>query len=114
MTPDHFVAKWAASRLKERSAAHEHFIDLCYLLGELTPAEADSRGDWYCFERGASRTDGGNGWADVWRKGHFAWEYKGKHKDLNIAFAQLQLSISLFLGQSFHQFVTRLSSQTLA
>jgi hypothetical protein len=90
MTPDHFVAKWAASRLKERSAAHEHFIDLCYLLGELTPAEADSRGDWYCFERGASRTDGGTGWADVWRKGHFAWEYKGKHKDLNNAFAQLQ------------------------
>lgn len=29
-----------AAHLKERSAAQEHFIDLCRLLGEPTPAEA--------------------------------------------------------------------------
>ena len=28
------------------------------------------------------RPSGGNGWADVWMRGHFGWEYKGKHKDL--------------------------------
>jgi type II restriction/modification system DNA methylase subunit YeeA len=25
----------------------------------------------------------------VWKRGHFAWEYKGKHKDLDTAYAQL-------------------------
>ncbi|WP_415751271.1 type IIL restriction-modification enzyme MmeI [Burkholderia cenocepacia] len=33
------------------------------------------------------RVDGG---ADVWRRHCFAWEYKGKHKDLTTAFSQLQ------------------------
>ena len=44
MTPGEFIAKWRASELKERSAAQEHFIDLCRLLGEPTPAEADPTG----------------------------------------------------------------------
>ena len=34
MTPSAFIKKWKASNLKERSAAHEHFIDLCRLLDE--------------------------------------------------------------------------------
>ena len=41
MTPTAFIAKWRISALNERSAAQEHFIDLCRLLGEPTPAEAD-------------------------------------------------------------------------
>lgn len=89
MTPDRFVEKWRASSLKERSAAQEHFIDLCALLDERTPAEADPDGSWYTFEKGASKTGGGDGYADVWRRDCFAWEYKGKHKDLHAAFAQL-------------------------
>jgi type II restriction/modification system DNA methylase subunit YeeA len=90
LTPQQFAKKWTTSTLKERSAAQEHFLDLCHMLGESTPAEVDPHGEWYCFERGAKKTGGGDGWADVWRKGHFAWEYKGKHKDLNVAFSQLQ------------------------
>ena len=90
MTPKEFIAKWHASELKERSAAHEHYIDLCRLLDEPTPAEADPTGDWYCFERGARKDTGGGGWADVWKRHHFAWEYKGKHADLNAAFNQLR------------------------
>ncbi len=43
-----FIAKWHASELKERSTAQEHFIDLCRLLGEPTPAEADPKGHHYC------------------------------------------------------------------
>ena len=35
MTSDTFIAKWQGSELKERSAAQEHFIDLCRLLGAL-------------------------------------------------------------------------------
>ena len=26
----------------------------------------------------------------MWKRGHFGWEYKGKKKDLNAAYAQLQ------------------------
>ncbi len=90
MTPGAFIAKWRASELKERSAAQEHFIDLCRLLGEPTPAEADPTGERYCFERGARKDGGGDGWADVWKRHCFAWEYKGKHADLDAAFNQLR------------------------
>ena len=90
MTPGEFIVKWRASELKERSASQEHFIDLCRLLGESTPAEADPVGDRYCFERGARKDTGGDGWADVWKRHHFAWEYKGKHANLDAAFKQLR------------------------
>ena len=74
MTPIEFITKWRASELKERSAAQEHCIDLCRLLGEPTPAETDPTGEQYCFERGARKDTGGDGWADVWKRHHFAWE----------------------------------------
>ena len=90
MTPYEFITKWRASELKESSASQEHFINLCGLLGEPTPAEADPTGDRYCFERGARKDTGGDGWADVWKRHCFAWEYKGKHADLDAAFAQLR------------------------
>lgn len=89
MTPQEFIRKWTLSALKERSGAQEHFIDLCRMLGQPTPAEADPDGTWYTFEKGATKYGGGDGWADVWKKGHFAWEYKGKHKDLAAAYEQL-------------------------
>jgi hypothetical protein len=90
LTVDGFIRKWRAVELKERSAAQEHFLDLCHLLGEPSPAEADPAGNFYCFERGATKTSGGEGWADVWKRGHFGWEYKGKRKNLEAAFGQLQ------------------------
>ena len=91
MSPHEFISKWRASELKERSAAQEHFIDLCRLLNEPTPAEADPTGEVYCFERGARKDTGSDGWADVWKRHHFAWEYKGKRADLDAAFGQLRL-----------------------
>ena len=90
VTPLEFSTKWKASTLKERSGSQSHFNDICQLLGEPTPTDVDPDGTWYTFERGARKTGGGDGWADVWKKGCFAWEYKGKHKDLTAAFAQLQ------------------------
>ncbi|HUE70288.1 MAG TPA: DNA methyltransferase [Pirellulaceae bacterium] len=89
MTPQQFIAKWQAANLSERSACQQHFLDLCDLLGQEKPAAADPEGAWYCFERGVSKTEGGQGWADVWMRNHFGWEYKGKHKDLKAAYAQL-------------------------
>ena len=90
MTPEIFITKWRAVELKERSAAQEHFIDLCRLLGEPTPAEADPTGDTYCFEKGARKETGGDGWADVWKRHCFAWEYKGPRANLDAAFDQLR------------------------
>ena len=91
MTPQEFIHKWRPSRLRERQASQEHFLDLCHLLGEPTPAEIDSEGNSYCFDYGASKTGGGkDGFADVWKKGCFGWEYKGKHKDLIAAYTQLK------------------------
>jgi len=90
VTPQDFITKWEPSTLKESSGSQEHFIDLCELLGELTPAKADPTGEEYCFERGARKETGGDGWADVWKRHHFAWEYKGKKANLDKAFEQLR------------------------
>lgn len=90
MTPDEFITKWQGNTRPERAAYVEHFNDLCRVLGEQTPNEADPEGSTYAFEKGATKTSGGKGWADVWKARHFAIEYKGRGKDLNAAFTQLQ------------------------
>jgi type II restriction/modification system DNA methylase subunit YeeA len=90
MAPEDFISKWRAVELKERSASQSHFNDLCALLGLKDPITEDPKGDWFTFEKGASKSSGGEGWADVWRRDCFAWEYKGRRKDLNAAFTQLQ------------------------
>ncbi|MDP8900158.1 MAG: hypothetical protein M3N33_03225 [Actinomycetota bacterium] len=78
ITPQEFVAKWGASTLTEKAASQSHFEDLCRLLDQPTPTDADQTGDFYTFEKGATKaagpTKGKRGWADVWKKGHFAWE----------------------------------------
>ena len=89
MDVETFINKWKPSTLKESSGSKEHFIDLCNLLGEPTPG-TDVTGADYAFEHGAVKTTGASGWADVWKRGHFGWEYKSKSKDLNAALSQLQ------------------------
>ena len=86
-----FIAKWKKVELKERSAAQEHFIDLCGMVDHRPPAEEDPFGDTFCFEKGATKQGGGDGFADVWKKGFFGWEYKRKHNDLDEAYDQLLL-----------------------
>lgn len=94
LTPAAFIAKWRASKLGEDrngGAARQHFLDLCELLGVPKPADVDPKGEWYSFERGAARTTtGARGWADVWMRDHFGFEYKGPGGDLNKAYAQLK------------------------
>jgi len=84
-----FIDRWKDSELKERSAAQAHFIQLCTILEVEAPAEEDMIGERYCFEKGASKATGGDGWADVWKKGYFGWEYKGPNKNLDAAYKQL-------------------------
>ena len=106
MTVAEFKTKWAKYRGKETSGYQEHFNDLCGILEQKTPAEADPSGtDWFCFQKhvvknlellpadatGAEPAERKRGFADVWRKDCFGWEYKGRHRDLDEAYAQLQL-----------------------
>ena len=84
-----FAAKWRDSARRERASSQEHFIDLCRLLGVPTPNDPPASSD-YTFEAGAERlSTGGQGWADVWKRGHFGWEYKGDRADLAAAYRQL-------------------------
>jgi hypothetical protein len=85
-----FVERWKSSSLSERSGAQTHFNDLCEVLGHPHPATADLTGESFTFEQHVSRTRGGKGFADVWKRNYFGWEYKGKHKDLREAYLQLQ------------------------
>jgi len=89
MTPNDFIAKWRASKKAEHIDAQAHFLDLCKLLGVPDPATEDPKHEWFTFEKGASKTSGGKGWADVWRRGHFGWEYKSGGGDLSGAYRQL-------------------------
>ncbi len=91
MTINEFISKWRKSELTERSASQQHFLDLCELFEHPKPAEADAAGKWFTFERGAAKHGGGRGWADVWKRGFFGWEYKGKRKNLEEAYKQLLL-----------------------
>jgi len=86
-----FIRKWGpggpAHALNERAGAQAHFIDLCRVLGVAEPGDADN----YCFERGVTRTGAGQGFADVWLRNHFAWEYKAPGKNLDGALRQLMM-----------------------
>ena len=91
MTPYEFAKKWEQANLSESAASQEHFIDICRLVGEATPAEVDPNGDFFTFEKSLKKESGRAGFADVWRKNCFAWEYKGLHANLGKAYSQLQL-----------------------
>ena len=95
MQAQQFIRKWQAGSpahaLNERAGAQAHFIDLCRVLGVPEPADPDR----YCFERGVARTGGAgvrtDGFADVWMRGHFAWEYKAPGRSLEGALKQLMM-----------------------
>ncbi len=105
MTPAEFKRKWHRYQGKESSAYQEHFSDLCRLFGQPTPAEADPTGsESFCFQKRVVKDaellfelreepepaePSERGFADVWKKGCFAWEYKGKKKNLDDAYKQL-------------------------
>jgi type II restriction/modification system DNA methylase subunit YeeA len=92
MTPQDFVSKWKRSAAREKQSVQEHFLDLCNLVGHPTPIEDDPSGTRFAFEMGATKSGGGQGWADVAKLGYFGWEYKGKDSrdlDLNKAYQQL-------------------------
>jgi len=62
--PVTFQRKWIGVTLKEKSASQSHFNDLCAVLRQPTPTDADPTGEFYTFERGAAKLGGGDGWDD--------------------------------------------------
>ncbi|MGH9589268.1 MAG: class I SAM-dependent DNA methyltransferase [Terracidiphilus sp.] len=84
-----FIRCWKDSELSERAGAQSHFNDLCDILNMPHPAHADPKGAEYTFEKHVRKTGDDKGFADVWKRGFFGWEYKGPHKDLKAAYQQL-------------------------
>jgi hypothetical protein len=108
-----FAEKWRKSKRTEKSAAQEHFLDLCEVIQHPKPGEADAEGLTFTFEKRVTKAGGGRGFADVFKEGFFAWEYKGKGADLDEAFNRyLQyagdlgnpLLVASDLGGSLHGF----------
>ena len=97
MNPQQFIAKWGpggpAFDLNERQGAQPHFMDLCALLEVPTPG---SQGD-YIFEQDTLVLGEARGYADVFKRNHFAWENKAPGKNLDSALKQL-LTYSLALS----------------
>ncbi len=46
------------------------------MLGQPHPAAADGIGKRFALEKPVSKVYGGYGFADIWRRDHFVWEYK--------------------------------------
>ena len=130
MTPAEFKAKWARFSGKESAAYQDHFSDLCRVLGVATPIQADPTGnDTFCFQKrvvkdaefftfddsGRVAETPGNerGFADVWKKDCFGWEYKGPGEDLEKAYKQLLryreslLNPPLLVVCDFEKFIVR-------
>ena len=129
MTPAEFKKKWAKFSGKESAAYAEHFNDLCRMLGLPTPIEADPTGnDDFCFQKRVAKdaelfdfdTSGSaepvkhdRGFADVWKRDCFGWEYKGPGEDLEKAYKQLLryreslLNPPLLIVCDFKRFIVR-------
>lgn len=97
MTPQNFMAKWGrggpAYDLNEEQGAQSHFLDLCELLDVPKPGSEEG----YRFEEKSHVIGGRTGYADVSRRGAFAWENKAPGRSLDAALKQL-LTYSLALG----------------
>lgn len=93
MTPQAFVAKWGPGGpghgLNERQGAQQHFIELCELLGVASPTGSNDGDSDYLFEKGTLALGQQRGFADVFKRGAFAWEYKAPGRPLDAALSQL-------------------------
>lgn len=91
LTPVGFIERWGKNRQLEKQVAQSHFNDLCRLLHHPTPAEYDPTGETFAFEKKATTIADkhSSGYADVWKKDFFTWEYKSRGGDLDKAHWQL-------------------------
>jgi N-6 DNA Methylase len=94
MTAQDFIEKWgpggANFAMTEKAGAQQHFLELCTLLGVDSPNDAEH----YTFEKGTLKLGEARGFADVFKRGAFAWENKGPNADLKGALKQLKMYAS--------------------
>ena len=76
LTPMQFIARWQDTAFGEKQASQEMFLDLCALVGHPTPA-AYGRPERFTFEKPVP-----GGFADAYKEGHFAWEFKSSDRQL--------------------------------
>ena len=97
MSPQDFITKWGpggpAFHLNEEQGAQSHFLDLCDLLDVPKPGSQEG----YLFEEKSAIIGGRTGYADVFKRGAFAWENKAPGRNLDTALKQL-LTYSLALS----------------
>ena len=86
MTPEAFIKIWTENDLTEKAGAQPFIEDLCSLLQVEKPRNSDD----YCYEKGAIKDGGKQGWADVWKRDHFGWENKKPGRNLKAALTQLR------------------------
>jgi type II restriction/modification system DNA methylase subunit YeeA len=86
MTPEKFISTWTQNDLTERGGAQAFIEDLCSLLQLDKPRSSKD----FCYEKGAIKDSGKQGWADVWKRDCFGWENKKPKRDLKAALAQLR------------------------
>ncbi|MDF2578357.1 MAG: hypothetical protein K0S74_1841 [Chlamydiales bacterium] len=84
----HYIQRWKKSLLNEQQGAQTHFLELCELFSFPKPSPDD---ETYLFEKQLTKVSGAKGRSDVWKRGHFVWEYKSKGEDLGKALEQLHL-----------------------
>lgn len=93
VNPAEYADRWRALAVhaSERAAYQENFRDLCALVGHPTPS-SDTTGQDFAFEKHVHKVGTeDSGYADVFKRGSFAMEYKSKGKSLGKALAQLVL-----------------------
>ncbi len=83
ITPLDFKAKWSRAGFNEQQGAQEFFLDLCGLVGHLTPAEVNDPENFTLEKRIPV------GRADAYKADFFGWEFKGNSAKLPDAFNQL-------------------------
>ena len=83
MTPQQFIDKWRNTRFGEKQASQTWFNDLLQLVGHPDPVEYGDREN-FTFEKAVP-----GGFADAYKQGHFGWEFKRSHRQLQGAFDQL-------------------------
>jgi hypothetical protein len=80
MTPQDFQDKWGpggpAYDLNERQGAQTYFLDLCDMLGVPQPGSEPG----YLFEEKTEAIGQARGFADVFKRGAFAWENKAPNR----------------------------------
>jgi hypothetical protein len=75
MSPQQFIAKWQRANLIERSAAQQHFLDLCEVLNQPKPAAADRKAPGTPSSTASTRPAEARAGPTSGCRATFGWEY---------------------------------------